>query len=113
MSCDECYYLFIDFFKQFFKEFDEYKHYYNYHYTPLWPQRDSPTVEWIKLENMDASTQTIYDNNDNELIEQQPIIPSPTLETRASSTSSYGDWIPIDNLFKTTTSNNDSLNKID
>lgn len=116
MSCDECYYFFVDLFKLFFKDFEQYKYYYNYHYNPILGRRDSPTNEWINLENIDASTQTNYDDNDNELIEKQPHIESIfniddiSKNKSVTSGSNYDDWISIDTLFSMNV-NNGNINK--
>ena len=103
MSCNECYYLFIDFFKQFYKDFEEYRYYYNY--TPEWPdniKRNSPTEEWINMENIDIQTRS------NFFIEHQPDLQDIDIQTRSNffiehqpdlqdieTDSSYDDWTPI------------------
>lgn len=71
MSCEECYYFFIDFFKQFFKDFDE----YTYYYSSSHQGRKSPIQEWFQMEN---------------LIDKQPSRPASTI-----SESSCDEWVSV------------------
>ena len=91
MNYNDCYYFFLDFFKQFYKDFNDY---YKWYHVYSYKGRNSPTEDWIRMENLEHKnineTITTQPKKNNSIIYKE----EPKIDNLDSDVS-YDDWVPI------------------